>query len=159
MRISTISGKDTVFGGKIIFPENMSPKLQDFKEAAEHKLSSFVKNQPSDVFITESKVPDGSEIRLMQKVKGKINPIAVMLLLETEKRPEEVVLLKKASEDFDKLAEQMEIIKQDIEKSIEERLCAHKRKNKIHSPKTIGRNSQLNNKSKNFNKRIRRGGI
>lgn len=159
MRINSLSGKDVVFGGKVIFPENMSPKLEEFKEIAERELSSIVKEQPVDIFVAESKKPDGSKIGLMQKLKKKINPIAVMLMLETKKRPEEVVLLKKASEEFDKLAEQIEIIRQDIEKSMEERLSGRKQKKKIHVPQKIGMNSQINNKSKNFNKRIRRSGI
>ena len=159
MRINSLSGKDVVFGGKVIFPENMSPKLEEFKEIAERELSSIVKNQPVDVYVAESKTPDGSKIGLMQKLKKKINPIAVMLMLETKKRPEEVVLLKKAFEDFDKIADDMKIIKQELEKSMEEKLSGRKQKNKIHVPKTIGSNSQINNRSKIFNKRTRRSGI
>ena len=153
MKTDKISQCRTNFSGKIIFPEKLSPKLEDFKRLTQEKVSNLIEKQPFDIIIHEVKHRDSyiPKVEYKRISDEKVNPFSLIILDDIISRAKDKILLDEIVEQMNKdIAEKFDEI------AIIEIKKDEKTKQKMFTPNKIGRNSQINNKSKLNQKFIKR---
>lgn len=145
MRINPILQNKTNFSGKLILPEIIPPKLEEYTVAIKKSVPEIIKNQPFDVIVLTERHGDKytPKVKYVRTDDGKVNPFALLVLDDVMSRAENKLILDEIVEQMNKeFADKFnEITKIEIKKD-------EKIRQKMYIPNIIGKNSQLNNKPK-----------
>lgn len=150
MKINKIYQTNTPFSGdiKIYVPKNISPNLETFhKLLMKENVQSLIKDEPFDLFLKENN-KGKVEVYLQRTKDEKINPFTLLFLEEKISKAKDQMLI-------DEILEQMKEFEKEIFEKVEVKL-PRPAKNKIFAPNKIGRNQEINNKSKLNSKFIKR---